>query len=273
MLDGQNSFYKSFTLATCLLTKRHVTCVGTWIANRKILPKDFKKVDKSKILLREFYWNSKNDLILGSYVDSSSRKKKNNVLIVATCRPFLGTTTDDGKNKAMLYKLYNFTNGQMDIVNQQMGFYTSKVKGRKWLMVPFPYILDMARVNASTLFLLNHKKDPLKQYSFVFGMSVSPFIQQRKQSRLSLCVKTKIALALSMMGIQIPNSVNTNSTAASFLSLSGQKKTFKLFIEKIEPYETQKSIVSQKSLCQFCGNHSCQKHLVHICDSCKENRF
>ena len=117
LLDGQNS-YPSFTLATCLLTKRHVTCVGTWIANRKILPKDIKKVDKSEILLTEFYWNSKNDLILGSYVDSSSRKKKNNVMIVATCRIFLGTTTDDGKNKAMLYKLYNFTKGQMDIVNQ-----------------------------------------------------------------------------------------------------------------------------------------------------------
>ena len=120
-----------------------------------------------------------------------------------------------------------------------MGFYTRKVKLRKWLMVSFAYILNMARVNASTLFPLNHKKNPLKQYSFVFGMSISPFIQQRKQSRLSPCVKAKIALALSMMGIQVPYSVNTNSTAAPFLSLSDQKKKFKLFIETMEPYETQ----------------------------------
>ena len=69
-----------------------MTCIGTLVANRKGLPKDKKN---------EFYWDKKNDLVLGSY---------------------------DGKEKSMLYKLYDFTKGRTDIVDQRMGFYTSKMK-------------------------------------------------------------------------------------------------------------------------------------------------
>ena len=75
-------------------------------------------------------------------------------------------------------------------------------------MVAFAYILDKVRVNASTLFALNNKKeDPSKQESFVFGMSVvlglvGPFIQQRNQSKLSPCAKAKTAMDLGIMHIQ-----------------------------------------------------------------------
>ena len=101
--------------------------------------------------------------------------------------------------------------------------------------------------------------------SVVFGL-VGPFIKRHNQSRLSPFIKTKIALTLSMMGTQVANALNPNTNA-------DKKKRFKRRIEEMEPGETQKSIAPQKSFFQFCGNHSCQKHLVHICDSCKEARF
>ena len=90
---------------------------------------------------------------------------------------------DDDKNTAALYKLYDFTKGGTDIVDQRMGFYTCKFKSSKWSLVAFSYVVDMARVNSSTLFALNGNKDPLKQSSFEFGMDivcslVGPFIQQ-----------------------------------------------------------------------------------------------
>ena len=90
---------------------------------------------------------------------------------------------DDDKNKAALYKLYDFTKGGTDIVDKWMDFYTCKSKSRKWSMVAFSYIVDMARVNSSTLFALNGNKDSLKQSSFEFGMDilcslVGTFIQQ-----------------------------------------------------------------------------------------------
>lgn len=61
---------------------------------------------------------------------------------------------------------YNFTKSGTDIVDQKMGFYTCKVWSRKWSMVTFSYMVDMARVNSSTLFALNLNKDPLKPSAF-----------------------------------------------------------------------------------------------------------
>lgn len=165
-------------------------------------------MEKKKILLTEFYLDSANDLVLDSHVLSSSKKGKKNVMFLATYRPFLGITTDDGKSDAMLYELYDFTKVLSEITDQRKGFYPRKVKSRNWLMVAFAYILDKVRVNASTLFSLNNKKeDPSKQDSFVFGMSVvlglvGPFIRQRNQSKLSPCAKAKTAMDLGIMHIQ-----------------------------------------------------------------------
>ena len=75
------------------------------------------------------------------------------------------------------------------------------------------------------------------------------------------------------MGIQVPNAINSNSNAAPFPSLRDKKKRCKLCIETMESGEAEKSINPPKSLCQFCGKCSCQKHLVDICDNCKEARF
>ncbi|XP_057293812.1 uncharacterized protein LOC130622372 [Hydractinia symbiolongicarpus] len=239
-LEGKNiSFdrlYTTFTLATWILTEKHVTCIGTLIANRRGLPKDIKNVDEREVLSTEFYWDDKNDLILGS--------------------PFLSTTIDDGKNKAMLYKLYDFTKGGTDIVDQRMGFDTSKFKSRKWSMVAFAYILDMARVNSSTLFALNNKIDPLKQYSFDFGMSlvfglVGPFVKQRDPANLKPGIKQKIALTLASMGI--PNAVTPTPVNARFPAVGERRRRCKICIEGMEHGVTQDKILSQKSLCQSCG--------------------
>ena len=151
-LNGRNSsfdrLYTSFSLATWLLKEMHVTCIGTLMANRKGIPADLKKVEHREALSTEFYWEKEGDLILGSYVASTSTKKKKNVLMLSTLKPILGTTIDDNKKEAALYKLYDFTKGGTDIVDQRMGFYTCKVKSHKWSMVAFAYILDTARMNS-----------------------------------------------------------------------------------------------------------------------------
>ena len=90
-------------------------------------------------------------------------------MLVATVSHVLGTTKDDGKHKLGLYKVYDFTKGGTDIIDQRMGFYTCKPKSRRWTITSFSYVLDMARVNSSTTFALKHVKDPCKQNSFEYG--------------------------------------------------------------------------------------------------------
>ena len=231
----------SFSLASWLLNDKRVTCVGTLMANRKGIPAAIKMVDHREILSTEFYWSDVDNIVLGSYVVSCSTKKKKNVLMLTTLRPILGTTSDDGKNKPALYKLYDFTKGGTDIVDQRMGFYTCKFKARRWSMTALSYIIDTARVNSSTLFAMNKKQDPLKVNTFEFGIDivfglVSVFIHQREQSRLSTNVKQKIAMTLSTMREAIPNEPRNRPENQDVGPYKSQKrKRCKMCIDTLAP--------------------------------------
>ena len=67
----------------------------------------------------------------------------------------------------------------------------------------------MTRVNSSTPFALNEKRNLLKQNTFEFGTDVicclvDPFIQQRNQSHLAPSIKQKIAVVLIRCSFRVP---------------------------------------------------------------------
>ena len=116
--------------------------------------------------------------------------------MLSTAPPILGITKDDGKSKLGIYKVYDFTKGGADIINQ-MGFYTCKPKSRKWAITVFSDVIDMAQVNSSTTFALQKKYDPCKQDSFEYCYTllhqlVKPFIQSRSLNGLTILVRQKI---------------------------------------------------------------------------------
>ena len=93
-------------------------------------------------------------------------------------------TKDDDKKKPALFKLYDFTKGGTDIVDQRIGMYTTKTKTRKWTRVALAYLLDTIRVNSSTLVALNSKSNPKGVNSFNFGFQLAkelviPHIERR----------------------------------------------------------------------------------------------
>ena len=97
--------------------------------------------------------------------------------------------TNDTQQKTGLHKLYDFTNGGTDIVDQRLGFFTVKTKSRKWNMVTLSYILYMARVNSATKYALNNDIDPYNQSSLEFAFDlvmalVKPQIELRNQHNL-----------------------------------------------------------------------------------------
>ena len=180
---------------------------------------------------------------------------------------------DDDKNKAGLYKLYDFTKGGTNIVDQRMGFYICKFRSRKWSMVAFSYIVNKACMNSSTLFALNGIKDPLKQSSFEFAMGivcrlVGSFIQQRNQSHLAPSIKRKIALVLDMMQLPNPAAALPNRAVGNFPPKSENKSRCYMCIEQLPLNRNQKSIFTIKLFCQACGKHTCLKDLVQKYEHC-----
>ena len=86
--------------------------------------------------------------------------------MLSTAPPILDISKDDGKSKLEIYKVYHFTKGGTDIIDERMGFYTCQPKSRKWTITAFSYVIDMGRVNSSAKFALQKKYDPFKQDSF-----------------------------------------------------------------------------------------------------------
>ena len=158
-----------------------------WFQTEKVYQKISRKWLRGKSLRQNPIGRAQ---IISSSVHMSSvhqRRKRRTWWSFSPTGPFLALQMMMSRTKL---KSYDFTNGGTDIVDQRMGFYTIKFKSRKWPMKAF--------VNASTLFVINNTKDPSKQDSFVFGMSVvfgpvGSFIQQRNQWRLNSCVLAKIA--------------------------------------------------------------------------------
>ena len=84
-------------------------------------------------------------------------------------------------------KFYDFTKGGTDIIDQRMGNYSVNTKSRRWTMSAFSYILDTMRVNAQTMYAINHKEDVRPANSFGFGWElalqlVKPYILLRKNT-------------------------------------------------------------------------------------------
>ena len=206
-LTGRNiSFdrlYTSISIALWLYEK-NITCLGTMQMNRKGVPAEMKDFKNREDLSTEIYWQKDGPLSLSSYVVETTTGKKN-VLMLSTLKQILGTTKDDSRNKLALYKLYDFTKGGTDIVDQRMAFHTSKTKSRRWTMVALAYMIDTARVNSSTIYALNKNIDPVKEKSFEYGFElvmqlVKPHIARRNQTCLPMVAKQKIRLIIGDNG-------------------------------------------------------------------------
>ena len=81
-------------------------------------------------------------------------------MLLQTKNPAHYITQDDKK------KIYDYTEGGIDIPDQIMGSYATKYKTKKWTLVALSYVLDMARINSPVIFVINNTKEDL--YSFEF---------------------------------------------------------------------------------------------------------
>ena len=155
-------------------------------------------------------WGSQHKYILGwwqwysvAIICGENQVKEKNILLSATTRPLLGIAKDDGKKKPAQYKLYNFTEGGTAECDKRSESYCCKPKSKKWTIVALCYVLDMARINAGTIFALNHNESPWKSplSSFDFGCNLTqvfilPFIKARSIHGLNKAIQLKPATVL-----------------------------------------------------------------------------
>ena len=187
-LRGRNistdRLYTSISLVNWLL-EHGITTVGTLNTIRIGIPDEIKQTIDRKEFSATYHVDSSGNLYLTSYAVRTKSKGKNNVLVLAIMRPFPGATRDDGYHKPAIIKLYDFTKGGTDIVDQINYYHTCRSRTFRWgVQTALFYVLDTIRVNSKTIWCIKQGLDVQKFKSFDFAWElamqlIKPFIRSR----------------------------------------------------------------------------------------------
>ena len=274
-LQGRNlsmdRLYTSINLAQWLLQKR-MTCIGTTQQNRVGIPEDLKKTNDRELLsTRQLWEKTKSDLVLTSYVVSSSKGKKN-VLVLSTTKPLQGVTRDDGCRKPAVIKLYDFTKGGTDNVDQRIAMYSTRTKSAKWTRSALSFVLDTARVNSATLFAIATGVSPHSIDSFEFAWDLAnslvlPLARSRPVQGLPKAVQLKLSLLLGPESAEVQPPKEQTSASGSTAKRRCASCVEDL-VGKAEYKDKKSKLKKIKTVCSKCQQPCCTEHLVNFCPDC-----
>ena len=278
-LQGRNitfdNLYTSVPLAQKLL-ERKITSVDTMRHNRKGLPKEIKSMEGREPKSSIVYWEKNHQkLTLTTYVVNTKSSGKKNIIVLSFMPPLLGLTKDDDKSKPAIIKLYDFTKGGTDIVDQRSAQNTTSTKSVRWTKKVITYMLDISRVNAQTIFCLNNDHIPRaydsSDFAQALGMSlIMPhLINRRREDGIPNWLKRKmdiflptpevVRLQIDQAGDLFPHDPNSNKRRIG-------RQCLNLKQSRSEKDKLGKSY----SQCQMCSEAICANHMVKVCSMCKD---
>ena len=118
------------------LLEKNITNVGTVQKGRAGFPEEVFDTKNRDVLTKTCnFEKDKKDLCLSSYTVQTKSKCKKNVLILSTTRPMHSCTKDDNKSKPQIFKFYDFTKGETDIVDRMNNYFTTRAKSLRWVMI------------------------------------------------------------------------------------------------------------------------------------------
>ena len=174
-------------------------------------------------------------------------------------RPLHKKTKNDKKEKAAINKLYDFTKGGTDIVDQMNDCYTTRAKTLRWSTLGFYYMLDTIRVNAKSLWCIKHGKDQKKANTFDVGLDLAHslvilFIQQRSLVGLRKPLLKKINYT------KITNFHQKQSSVEKKYPAVGDRKRYETCKTICGTKAGKNKLGKSKEQSEGCGESVCRLH-------------
>ena len=259
--------YTSIEQANWLLARK-ITSLGTMEAKRIGIPAELKDTKNREVFSTTCHFEKKDkNLCFNTYTVKTKSTGLKNVFMLSTLRPLKGITKDDQKEKPALYKLYDFTKGGTDIVDQLNDFYSTRSKSLRWVCVAMFYTLDTSRVNAKTVFCMSRGIEPQKysSYKFAWELALSlakPYVQARNRNGLlrSIQLKMDIMLGNATHPVEEPVADNFQPPAT--------KKRCYIHMEAATTKKDKDCAPKSKQMCHLCGKIACNEHLKRVCLKC-----
>ena len=265
-------FYSGVELCEDLL-KDKLTYVGTIMASRRHLPDDAKKTDGRTEKSTNFYWSD--GVMLASY----AKKKGKNVLIASTqhVEPLVATG-HQSKAKPEVMLFYNATKGGIDTIDQMLDIYSCRAPTKRWPMVIFFAMLDVAALNSWVV--LTAKPSPFgdgrhggrRAFLRELGLAlIKPLIQCRPTdgmvSKTRSAVETVLKIKMSSSAVVPPSSTETRARChmcVAALQGCGYKQGRHQKVNKV------------KMRCSQCRRAACTKHSTSagiLCGDCTGQQY
>lgn len=251
-----DNWYSSVPLFQELKDNYHLTCLGTLKKNKPQIPPIFATALQRDI--HSSIFGFQNDCTIVSYVP----KRGKIVLLISTMHhdAMIDESTGDNR-KPVIITDYNRYKCGVDVVDELCGTYSVSRITKRWPLVIFYGLMNIAGINAYVITTSNiehehgaklDRRDYLKQLGFELCM---PQIRNR-QAILNLPQEIKATIKI-VLGDTSPSSLTSEVVpppAHGRCSVCSWKKDRKT-----------------KTTCKKCTKLICKEHTVPVCGECHAN--
>ncbi|KAB0790446.1 hypothetical protein PPYR_15168 [Photinus pyralis] len=250
-----DNFFSSIPLVQDLLSMR-TTYVGTLRKNKVEIPKEMQPHRSREVFSSLFGFSG--ELTVVSYVP----KKSNAVVMLSTMHQDATVIGEEKKPEVILH--YNSNKGAVDTMDKMVATYSCKRNTKRWPLVLFFNMLDVAGIAAMVIWLCHNPESfgrkAQKRRFFLLDLGrelVETYIQRRLQNKR--CIQKGAKSGLLALGYNLdtpkqhqPEKVNTLKRSRCQLC----------------PRSVDKKIKTQ---CNNCGVHICGAHSDKLisCNSCE----
>lgn len=212
-----DNYFTSVPLAMDLLNNTNLTLVGTIKKNKRELPPITVNVKDRPVGSSLFAFNR--DMTLVSY----KPKKNKNVLLLSTMHT--SDDMDDAVDKPEIVTFYNSTKSGVDTVDQMKSLYNVARITRRWTLVIFFALLNIAGINAYVIQCTNFGQKPPRK-DFLKSLSKA-LVKEHLHARLvckSLPQSIKLRLKEVLNIQEIPATRDHNEQRRGRCKLCDRKK-------------------------------------------------
>ena len=185
-------YYTSVELAEDLYSDYNTTLVGTMRNNRKHIPEELKTTTGRDLYSSKFAFtdpaSQKPPVTLVSYIPKPQRN-----LIMLSSQHHDAKVMEEGEKKSDINLYYNATKGSVDTIDQMARKYTTKRSTQRWPLSMFHTLIDIACINAYTLYILNFpewnktKNSRRRLYLQQLGLQlIKPNVKRRTENLVGL---------------------------------------------------------------------------------------
>lgn len=249
-----DNWFTSVPLVKKLVNEHRITVIGTVRKNKRELPIEFSNPVARPQHTSMFAFTRECTLV--SYMP----KKKKNVLAISSMHhdDKIDDTTGDLK-KPNIITTYNSTKGGVDVVDKLTATYNCTRNTRRWPMILFYHILNIAGINSQVIFVANNRDINILRRNFLRDLAdnlIAPYLKIRAtMSNLPRGLKTRL------------QDFSRNEPEA------GPSQAVRPAPPGRCTYCDWKKNRKSRFSCFNCATYMCLEHITPICQECRRNAF